>query len=73
MAAIQSFGISPNLFIMSGNANWPISKGIPAVTLVWGGRSDNSHALDEWWIDDQGTDGIKLALLTLLAEAGLSN
>lgn len=73
MAAIQSFGISPNLFIMSGNANWPISKGIPAVTLVWGGKSDNSHALNEWWIDDQGTDGIKLALLTLLAEAGLSN
>ncbi|RIW14119.1 M20/M25/M40 family metallo-hydrolase [Algoriphagus lacus] len=72
MAAIQSFGITPSLFIMSGNANWPISKGIPAVTLGWGGKSDNSHALDEWWIDDQGTDAIKLAFLTLVAEAGIS-
>lgn len=72
MAAIQSFGITPNLFIMSGNANWPISKGIPAVTLGWGGKSDNAHALDEWWMDDQGTDAIKLALLTVIAEAGLS-
>lgn len=72
MAAIQSFGITPNLFIMSGNANWPISKGIPAVTLGWGGISANAHALDEWWLDDKGTDAIKLALLTLVSEAGLS-
>lgn len=71
MAAIQSFGITPKLFIMSGNANWPISKGIPAVTLGWGGKSDNAHALDEWWLDDKGTDAIKLALMTVIAEAGL--
>lgn len=70
MAAIQSFGITPNLFIMSGNANWPISKGIPAVTLGWGGKSNKAHSLDEWWLDDKGTDAIKLALLTLISEAG---
>jgi len=70
MAAIQSFGINPTLFIMSGNANWPISKGIPAVTLGWGGKSDKAHSLDEWWLDDKGTDAIKLALLTLISEAG---
>ncbi len=73
MAAIQSFGITPNLMIMSGNANWPISKGIPAVTLGWGGKGDNAHALDEWWLDENGTDSIKLALLTVLAEAGIGN
>jgi acetylornithine deacetylase/succinyl-diaminopimelate desuccinylase-like protein len=70
MAAIQQFGLTPSLFIMSGNANLPISKGIPAVTLGWGGVGDNAHALDEWWLDQKGTDAIKLALLTLLAEAG---
>jgi tripeptide aminopeptidase len=70
MAAIQSFGIKPTLFIMSGNSNWPISKGIPAVTLGWGGKSDKAHSLDEWWLDDKGTDAIKLALLTLISEAG---
>ncbi len=72
MAAIQYFGIPPTLFIMSGNANWPISKGIPAVTLGWGGIGDNAHALDEWWLDEKGTDAIKLALLTVVSEAGLS-
>ena len=72
MAAIQSFGITPFLHIMSGNANLPISKGIPAVTLSWGGQGDNNHALDEWWLDDKGTDAIKLALLTLVSEAGFS-
>jgi tripeptide aminopeptidase len=72
MAAIQSFGITPSLFIMSGNANWPISKGIPAVTLGWGGKSNKAHSLDEWWLDDKGTDAIKLALLTLISEAGFS-
>ncbi len=72
LAAIQSFGFTPNLDIMSGNANLPISKGIPAATIGWGGQSDNAHALDEWWLDDKGTDAIKLALLTLVSEAGLS-
>ena len=72
MAAIQQFGLTPSLFIMSGNANLPISKGIPAVTLGWGGVGDNAHALDEWWLDQKGTDAIKLALLTLIAEAGLA-
>lgn len=70
MAAIQQFGITPSLFVMSGNANLPISKGIPAVTLGWGGVGDKAHALDEWWLDQKGTDAIKLALLTLIGEAG---
>lgn len=72
LAAVAYFGYTPNLKVMSGNANIPISKGIPAVTLGWGGHSDNAHALNEWWIDHKGTDAIKLALLTLVAEAGLS-
>jgi tripeptide aminopeptidase len=73
MAAIHHFGITPSLEIMSGNANYPISKGIPSVTLGWGGVGDNNHSLDEWWMDEKGTEAIKLALLTLVAEAGLSH
>lgn len=72
MAAIQHFGITPSLRIMSGDANLPISKGVPAVTLGWGGQGDNEHSLEEWWLDDKGTVAIKLALLTLISEAGLS-
>lgn len=72
MAALEHFGITPKLGMMSGNANIPISKGIPAVTLGWGGKGDHAHALNEWWLDDKGNDAIKLALLTLLAETGIS-
>lgn len=71
IAALEYFGITPKLNMMSGNANIPISKGIPAVTLGWGGKGDHAHALNEWWLDDSGNDAIKLALLTLLAEAGI--
>jgi tripeptide aminopeptidase len=73
MASLEAFGITPRLGIMSGNANWLMYRGIPAVTLGWGGKSDQAHSLDEWWMDENGTLAIKLALLTLVAEAGLED
>ncbi len=72
LAAVQYMGYAPALKMMSGNANIPIAKGIPAVTLGWGGVGEHAHALNEWWLDHNGTDAIKLALLTLLGEAGIS-
>ena len=71
MAATHYLGFQPVLSTISTNANIPISKGIPSVTLGWGGQGDHAHSLGEWWLDDKGTDAIKLALLTLVAEAGL--
>lgn len=73
MAAIATFGISPQLGRGSTNSNTPISKGIPAVTLGRGGKSGNAHALTEWWYDDEAYKAIQLALLTLVAEAGMAN
>ncbi len=72
MAAARYFGTSPILEIVATNGNIPISKGIPAITIGAGGKSNNHHALSEWWINDKGADGIKLALLILLAEAGVA-
>ena len=72
MAAARYFGASPILEIVATNGNIPISKGIPAITIGAGGKSNNHHALSEWWINDKGADGIKLALLILLAEAGVA-
>ncbi len=72
MAAARYFGTSPILEIVATNGNIPISKGIPAITIGAGGKSSNHHALSEWWINDKGADGIKLALLILLAEAGVA-
>ena len=72
MAVATHFNTTPRLGIQSTNANIPISKGIPAVTIGAGGRSNNEHSLGEWWINDDGANGIKFDLLVLLAEAGIS-
>lgn len=73
LAATMSFGIEPNLMISSTDANLPISKGIPAVTMSRGGVSGDSHALTEWWQNVDGHVGIQIGLLTVLAEAGFSD
>lgn len=71
MAAIEYFKSKPTLGTGSTNSNIPISLGIPSITIGRGGKGGNAHSLDEWWINDNGADAIKFALLTLLAEAGL--
>ncbi len=73
VAATQAFGIEPQLLISSTDANLPISKGIPAVTMSRGGVSGNSHAPEEWWQNKDGHIGIQIGLITLLAEAGLAD
>ncbi len=72
MAATIAFGIDPSLQISSTDANLPISKGIPAVTMSRGGVSGASHSPDEWWQNVDGHVGIQIGLITLLAEAGLA-
>lgn len=69
IAATQHFDKTPRLTIGSTNSNIPISKGIPAITIGRGGRGGGAHSLGEWWINDNGAEAIKLALLILLSEA----
>lgn len=71
LAASKYFTADPKLTIVSTNANIPIAHGIPAITVGGGGKSDHEHSLDEWWLNEKGSDGIKFVLLTLLMEAGL--
>ena len=71
LAATASFGIRPSLEISSTDANTPISKGIPAITLSRGGRSGRAHSLDEWWQDVDSYRSVQIGILVLLAEAGL--
>ena len=72
MAATKAFGIEPRLGISSTDANLPISKGVPAITMSRGGESYDSHAPSEAWANVNGHIGIQIGLVTLLAEAGLS-
>ena len=73
MAATQAFGYAPQLRISSTDANLPISKGIPAVTMSRGGIGGYAHAPWEWWENQDGHLAIQIGLLTLVAEAGLAD
>jgi len=71
-SAIAFVGGAPTLGVSSTNANIPISKGVPAITMGSGGKGGNAHALDEWWIDDKSYLAAQRTLLVLLAEAGVA-
>jgi tripeptide aminopeptidase len=71
-AASLFLGEEPKLAINSTNSNYPISKGVPAITIGRGGKGGGVHSLNEWWINDKGHVAIQYALLVLVAEAGLA-
>jgi len=55
----------------STDANLPLSQGIPAIAIGAGGQGGGSHSLDEWY-DPAGRElGLKRAMLTALAIAGV--
>ncbi|MFM9839901.1 MAG: M20/M25/M40 family metallo-hydrolase [Cyclobacteriaceae bacterium] len=70
-AAVTLMGGTPKLITESTNANSAIAKGIAAITIGAGGKSDHAHALNEWWLNDKGADGIKFVLLVTLGETGV--
>lgn len=72
LATIRLFGLDPQLQISSTDANLPLSKGIPAITMSRGGVGGNSHSPDEWWQNADGHISIQIGLITLLAEAGFA-
>jgi len=56
----------------STDSNFPMSIGIPAITLGAGGASGSSHTLEEWY-DPGGRDrGLKRGLLVTLGVVGLA-
>lgn len=72
VAVSRMLGIEPRLGRSSTDANIPISKGIPAITIGGGGVGGGAHSLHEWFLNENGTLGIKRALLILLSQAGLA-
>jgi acetylornithine deacetylase/succinyl-diaminopimelate desuccinylase-like protein len=72
-AATQLLGVAPKLDQASTDSNFPISLGIPAVTLGAGGTSGNSHTLDEWYDPRDRAKGLKRGLLVALTLAGLKS
>jgi len=69
-AAMGEFELKALLRESSTDANYPISIGVPAITMSRGGISRDSHSPDESWQNTDSHLGIQIGLLTLLAEAG---
>ncbi len=72
IAVSNFFGAKTRLTRGSTNANIPISMGIPSVTIGRGGDGSGAHSLGEWWLNKNGAEAIKLALMLTVAEAELS-
>lgn len=70
-AATRALGLEPRVDESSTDANLPISRGIPALTIGRGGESGRTHSVDEWWRNENGTRALRRLLYLALAEAGL--
>lgn len=69
LAAMGSFGLNPQLTTSSTDANIPISKGLPAITISRGGISQGAHSFEETWTDKDSHRAIQIALLIALTQA----
>lgn len=68
--ATLAIGAEPELVASSTDANVPLARGIPALTIGAGGESGGIHTIDEWYEDRQGAEGLERALLVAIAAAG---
>ncbi len=59
-------GIEPQSASASSDANIPLSRGIPAITIGAGGHGGGAHTAHEWYDDTHGTRGIARALAVVL-------
>ena len=71
-AVVRYFGPEPETSPGSTDSNMPIPMGIPSVTIGRGGVGGGAHSLGEWWMNKDGAEAIKFALLLTVAEAGLA-
>ena len=71
VAATRFLGVFPRFGAASTDANIPISRGVPAVTIGRGGSAGGIHTLDEWWMPGHPNVAVQRALLLLVASAGV--
>ncbi|MDQ0208495.1 M20/M25/M40 family metallo-hydrolase [Alkalicoccobacillus murimartini] len=72
-AATEQLGLVPTLEqAVSTDANYPISIGIPAITLGAGGDAGGAHSLDEWFDPTDAHLGPQRVFLTILGLSGVA-
>ena len=71
LAAAHELGLKPGIGASSTDSNYPISLGIPAITIDGGGDGSGAHSHDEWYDDGAaGYLGPQWALKIVAALAG---
>lgn len=71
-AALRALGAEPELKEPSStDANYPMSIGIPAITIGLGGEFDKAHTLEEWHDPKNGHLAIQKSLMTILGLVGV--
>jgi len=68
-AVDRHLGLRTDLRLGSTDANIPIARGIPAVSMGAGGDGGGAHTLAEWYIDKDRELGLRRVLLLTLAIA----
>jgi acetylornithine deacetylase/succinyl-diaminopimelate desuccinylase-like protein len=71
-AVTRVLGLGPTFRRSSTDSNFPISIGIPAITIGGGGQGSGSHSLGEWFRNVDGATGVQRVMLILLAQVGVS-
>ncbi|MGH7468529.1 MAG: M20/M25/M40 family metallo-hydrolase [Longimicrobiales bacterium] len=72
-AAANTLGFPTSAGASSTDSNWPMSLGIPAITIDGGGRGEGAHSLTESYDDGpNGWLGPQWAALIVAALAGVS-
>jgi tripeptide aminopeptidase len=69
VAVTRALGLSIALDEGSTDANYPMSLGIPAITIDGGGRGRDAHALSESFDSTDAWQGSQRALLLAIALA----
>lgn len=67
----KALGLTPSESVSSTDANYPMSLGVPSVTIGGGGHSEGAHSPDEWFDTTDSHLGSRWVLLSLLTLAGV--
>jgi len=67
--ATDAVGVAPQAAVASTDANIPLSRGIPAISLGAGGNGGGAHTDGEWYDDTHGARGLERLLRVVMALA----
>lgn len=65
----RHLGLRTDLRLGSTDANIPIARGVPAISIGAGGEGGGAHTISEWYSDKDRELGLRRVLLLLLAIA----